>query len=173
MTLDRKILSGFIVCCVVLLVVAVISFKNSEKFIDTNQWVNHTHEVLYEFEQILVSSVDAETGTRGFVITGEEKYLEPFSNSKVKLLEHVNKARELTKDNPTQQENIEAIQELITSHIGHLERCIELRKIKDFESAKMLVTTGEGKRILDEIRKTIGNAKEVEQTLLTERRKSS
>jgi len=68
-TLDKKILAGFIACSAVLFVVAVISFNNSEKFIDTNQWVNHTHEVLYEFDQILVSSVDAETGARGSSIS--------------------------------------------------------------------------------------------------------
>src|SRR6266481_7146333 len=107
MTLNKKILSGFIICSMVMFVVAVISFNNSEKFIDTNQWVNHTHEVLYEFDQILVSSVDAETGARGFVITGNENYLEPFVNSKSKLFEHVKKVRGLTKDNPAQQENID------------------------------------------------------------------
>src|SRR5882672_10922751 len=147
MTLKNKILTGFIICSTVMIVVAVISFRNSEKFLDTNQWVNHTHEVLYEFEQILVSSVDAETGARGFVITGEENYLEPYNSAK--LLEHVNKARELTSDNPVQQENIERIQQLITSHIDHLEACIQLRKTKDFENVKALMATGEGKRILD------------------------
>jgi CheY-like chemotaxis protein/CHASE3 domain sensor protein len=173
MTLNKKILAGFILCSVVMLVVGVISFKNSEKLIDTNQWVNHTHEVLYEFEQILVSSVDAETGARGFIITGEENYLEPYTNSKAKLAEHLNKARGLTKDNPAQQENIESIQKLIAAHLSHLETCIQLRKTKDFEITKALVAAGEGKRILDEIRKKVGLAKEAEQVLLVERRKAS
>src|SRR5882762_2476765 len=173
MTLNKKILSGFIICSMVMFVVAIISFRNSEKFIDTNQWVNHTHEVLYELDQISGSAVDAETGARGFVITGEENYLEPYNTSRATLAEHVNKATALTKDNPAQQRNIEGIQKLITAHLGHLETCIQLRKVKDFENAKALVATGEGKRILDEIRKGIGIAKEIEQVLLTERRKAS
>ena len=173
MTLNKKILSGFIICSMVLIVVVIISFRNSEKLIDTNQWVNHTHEVLYEFDQISGSAVDAETGARGFVITGEENYLEPYNVSRGKLAEHLGKARSLTKDNPAQQENIEGIQKLIMAHLGHLEACIQLRKAKDFENAKALVATGEGKRILDEIRKGIGRAKEIEQVLLTERRKAS
>src|SRR5260370_42422129 len=116
MTLDKKILSGFIICCLALLIVAAISFNNSEKFIDTNPWVNHTHEVLYEFDQILVGSLDAETGARGFVITGNESYLEPFNNSKSNLLAHIKKVKELTRDNPGQQENVDRIEKLADAH---------------------------------------------------------
>src|SRR5260221_1050491 len=144
MTLNKKILSGFIICSMVMLVVAIISFRNSEKFIDTNQWVNHTHEVLYELDQISGSAVDAETGARGFVITGEENYLEPYNTSRATLAEHVNKATALTKDNPAQQSNIEGIPKLIKAHLGHLETCIQLLKAQYFEITKALLSTGEG-----------------------------
>src|ERR1700716_1632653 len=115
-TLEKKILTGFIICSLILLVVAAISFKNSEKVIDSNQWVNHTHEVLFEFEQVMASSVDAETGTRGFVITGNENFLEPFRDAQLKLSEHLARARELTRDNPVQQKNIESLEKLIDTH---------------------------------------------------------
>src|SRR5258707_15772476 len=102
LTLEKRILAGFIICSLILLVVAVISFKNSEKFIDTNQWVNHTHEVLYQLDQVLVNAVDAETGERGFIITGNESYLEPFNDAKSKLSQNIAKTKALTIDNPTQ-----------------------------------------------------------------------
>ncbi len=139
---------------------------------DSNQWVNHTHTVLSEFDQILVSSVDAETGARGFVIAGGENYLEPFSNSKSKLLEHIKKVRELTKDNPLQQENVNSLEKLVVAHLDYLNKIIELRKM-DFESAKEFDANGEGKRIEDEIRKMIDSAKGIERTLLAERRRAS
>ena len=94
-TLDKKILAGFVACSAVLLVVAVISIRNSSRLIETNEWVNHTHEVLYEFEQILVNCVDAETGMRGYVITGNENYLEPYNTAKALVLDHLQKARDL------------------------------------------------------------------------------
>jgi CheY-like chemotaxis protein len=172
MTLDKKIQAGFIGCSLVLLVIAMISFRNSEKFVDTNQWVNHTHEVLYEFDQILISSVNAETGARGFVITNDESYLEPFNASKARLFEHIQKVRALTSDNPGQQKNIDDIERLATAHINHLEKKIEARKL-DFEKAKQIVVTGEGKRIEDEIRKAIEHAKSIEQGLLVERKQAS
>src|ERR1700712_1484328 len=109
MTLGRKILTGFIVCGLILLGVAIFSFRNSEKFIASNAWVDHTNQVLNEFGQILALSVDAETGARGFVITGDEKYLEPFTNANSQIFEHVDRVRESTKDNPDQQKNIEEL----------------------------------------------------------------
>ncbi len=108
-TLDKKILAGIVICTAILLAVAFISFKNSEKFKETSQSVNHTHEVLYEFEQVLVTCVNAETGERGYIITGDEGYLEPFNNSESKIFEHLDKVSELTKDNLLQQKNIKEI----------------------------------------------------------------
>src|ERR1700751_3219605 len=121
LTLSQKILAGFIACAVVLVAVAIFSFRNSEKFIDTNQWVNHTHEVLYEFEQVLAATVDAETGSRGFVITGNESFLEPYKNARDRISEHLDKVKDLTADNLAQQKNIEALQKQTERLIKHLE----------------------------------------------------
>ena len=62
MTLERKIVTGFIACILVLFAVAIFSFTTSKKFIASNAMVDHTNQVLYEFEQILVLSLDAEAG---------------------------------------------------------------------------------------------------------------
>ncbi len=172
MTLNRKILAGFIACTIVLAVVAVFSFKNSEEFIASNAWVDHTHQVINEFEQILVSSVDAETGTRGYVITGDQKYLEPFENANTTIFEHIDKVRDLTKDNPIQQKNIDNLENTLNMHMKLLQGYIDLRK-NDFDKAKELVATGEGKRIEDGIRRMVANSKGIEESLLTERKKTS
>ncbi|MDB5283382.1 MAG: response regulator [Bacteroidota bacterium] len=173
LTLNRKILTGFIVCALFLLGIAIISFKNSEKFIATNYWVNHTHQVLFEFEQILVYSVDAETGERGFVITGDKNYLEPYTSSKLNIREHLEKAKELTRDNATQQKNLREIESLLEIFTRHLEDCIEVRTTEGFSKAEKMVASGVGKRSLDELRSRIYAAKEIENTLLAQREKTS
>src|SRR4051812_18435446 len=120
-TLDKKILGGFVLCSLTLLIVGAISFNNSEKVLASNDLVNHTHEVIYELDQILFSSVNTETGARGFVITKDENYLQPYNNSKLKLFDHLRKARALTKDNPKLQGDIDAMERLAFAHIKHLE----------------------------------------------------
>jgi CheY-like chemotaxis protein/CHASE3 domain sensor protein len=173
LTLEKKILAGFIICSLILLTVAIISFQNSEKFVDTNQWVNHTHEVLYEFEEVLISAVEAQAGARGYIITGDEIYFEPFKNASDNLATHLNKARELTKDNPVQQRNIQTLDKLIKQHTDYLNTCISLRQTESFEKAQELIVKGKGKEILDKIRNTINSSKEVEQNLLVKRKKES
>ena len=172
MTLGKKILIGFIACAVILFGVAIFSFQNNVKFIESNVWVDHTNQVMYEFEQIRLYSVDAETGARGYVITGDEHYLEPFTNATARIAEHIGKVRELTSDNPVQQKNIDALDKELTMHLDHLKGYIDLRK-KDFEQAREIVASGEGKKIEDGIRAMIDKARSIEQALLTERRQAS
>ena len=172
MTLSQKILAGFIICTIILIGVAVFSFRNNEKFIESNEWVNHTHEVLYEFDQVLMGCVDAETGSRGFVITGNEWFLEPYTNAKIKIVEHLDKVKNLTSDNQVQQKNIELLNEGVGNLFKYHELCIKTRK-QEFEEAKALIATGQGKQISDGIRKIIGNSKEIENTLLDQRKKES
>src|SRR5690349_24785917 len=102
MTLNRKILLGFIACALVLATVTVFSFRNSEQFIESNEWVNHTHEVITEFRSLMILTVDAVTATRGYVITGNEDFLEPYVNARINIVEHVEKVRTLTQDNSVQ-----------------------------------------------------------------------
>ena len=171
-TLDKKIVTGFIACAVVLLGVAIFSFKNTEKFIASTILVNHSNAVLYEFEQILILTVDAETGVRGFIITGNEDFLEPFTASKVKVNKDLAKLKELTVDNPIQQNNITELASEIKMRFDNLKNCIKLRRI-DYEKAQQFVASGEGKQIQDEIRNIINKAQETESILLTERIQAS
>jgi CheY-like chemotaxis protein/signal transduction histidine kinase/CHASE3 domain sensor protein len=172
MTLNNKILLGFAACVVILVSVVMFAFRNNQKFADSGVWVEHTHEVISEFEQILGLSVDAETGVRGFVIAGEEKFLEPFRNANVQLFEHIDKVQELTVDNPDQQKNIEALNEQLRAHIGYLNRLIETRKT-DPDKAFQIVASGEGKQMTDAIRKKVADAQGVEKNLLEERQKAN
>ncbi len=173
LTLNQKILAGFITSSLILFLVALISFKNSEKYAATNKMVNHTHEVLYELEQILVASVDAETGERGYIITGNDTYLEPFVRAKSDILDHLKKVKDLTTDNALQQKNVSALERQVNILSTHLQDCIEIRKTNGFEKTKLLVVAGTGKLTLDEIRKEIEGAKAMEYNLLEKRQSAS
>ena len=168
MNLGRKIIIGFIACAIVLFCVAIFSFKNTEKFVASNNLVNHSNQVLYEFEQILKSSIDAETGVRGYIITGDAIFLKPFASANSKIIEKIEKVKELTKDNSTQQKNIEELTKQFKLRLENLNKGITLRK-NNFEKARTFVASREGKQIQDEIRKTIEKAQEVERTLLAQR----
>src|SRR5687768_11041740 len=121
-SLDKKILLGFVICSVILLIVAISSFRNSEQFLSTNKLVNDTHEILYELEQILVSTINAETGARGFIITGKENFLQPFDSAKLNINQHIQRCRELTRNNEEVQKILVTIDTLMARRLAHLER---------------------------------------------------
>lgn len=172
MTLGRKILTGFIGCAVILIGVVIFSYKNNEKFIESNEWVEHTNLVLFEFQEILLYTVNAETSARGFAVTGNENYLEPLKDAEVKLPELIIKIKELTKDNPVQQKNIEELEKEIKSKINYLNRYIDIRRT-DYEQAVKIIASGEGREIQDRIRGIIDRASRIEQVLLVERKETS
>jgi len=173
LSLERKILAGFVICTIFLLLVAFFSFRNSENFIGSTQLVNHTHVTLNELEQTLINELDAETGKRGYVITGDEAFLAPFNHAMENIAQSIDRVRELTKDNPAQQKNIARIEMLTDTLTKFLRSCILIRRTEGFEEARKKVATGEGTRILDDVRATVDNARAVEQKLLDERKQQS
>jgi len=171
MTLDKKILIGFIACAVILFGVGIFSYKNSEKFIASNSLVDQTNKVLYEFSQILTAITDAETGNRGYIITGDEAHLEHFINAESIIGEHIIKVKELTKDNTVHQK-IKELEKEVKIRFTHLNSGIAIRK-DGFEKAKEFVASGVGKESQDRIREIIGSIQKLELSLLTERKQAN
>jgi len=169
MSLDKKILTGFIVSAIILIAAAVYAFSNSEKFVESASWVSHTQEVKYEFEKVLAYIIDAEAGERGYIITSKEAYLAPYNNTKANLLAELKRVRELTSDNPGQQKNIDSVERLAGQSLAYLEKCINLTRAGKADSARLFVVSGGNKRILDNIRAVIANAERDENTLLVQR----
>jgi len=176
MTLSKKILTGFIACAVILFGVGIFSYKNSEKFIASNTLVDQTNKVLYEVNQILTAVTDGETGNRGFIITGDYVYLEPFTNAERTIGEHLDKIKELTKDNTVQQK-IKELEKEIEIRFTHLKVGIALRKIVPaaigIEKSREFVVSGVGIESQNRIREIIDSIQKLELTLLAERKQAS
>ena len=176
MTLDKKILSGFIVCALILFGVGIFSYKNSEKFIASNTLVDQTNKVLYEFSQILTAISDAETGNRGYIITGDDAYLEPFTNAQRTIEQHLIKAKELAKDSAVQQK-IRELEKEIKIRFDHLKTSVALRSIvpeaTGIQKANEYVVSGVGKESQDKIREIIRSIQKIEYQFLAERKQAS
>ena len=83
LSLDKRIQIGFAAATIILFIVSGYSYYNSKKVMVSDNWVEHTQKVRFQLEQVLVSTVDAETGVRGFAIVGTDNYLEPFERAKI------------------------------------------------------------------------------------------
>ena len=74
----QKILLGFCVPLLLLIINAVVVYFSIGKLLDTSQWVQHTQRVISGGQELSKLMIDMETGERGFLITGKEPFLEPF-----------------------------------------------------------------------------------------------
>ena len=110
-------------------------------------------------EGVVSAMKDAETGQRGYLITGEDRYLEPYDSALSAIKDQVQRLKQLIEDDPRQQARIVPLEEQISAKLKELGRTVALRK-KDPEAARQIVLTDEGKSIMDAIR---GQVREMEQ----------
>jgi PAS domain S-box-containing protein len=156
---------------VVLLVAALgaASFLSLRGSVDDARQVGHTHEVLEEIEEVLSQLKDVVVGQRGFIITGEEEYLETHHAAVRNLDGRFAKLRRLTADNANQQRRLDELQPLVTRRLRLAQELIDLRRREGFEAARKLVLTDEGKKAMDGIRKIMREMADEERSLLRTR----
>lgn len=131
--------------------------------------LSHTHEVVENLSALLSEFSDTEVGERGYVLTGNPAFLEPYNLANVKLERHLNALRSLTADNPEQQERLARLVQLTGQKLSLTKETVALRKDKGFQAAAERGRTENGKRVMDEIRTTIAAMTSEEKTLLAKR----
>lgn len=166
MTFKRKVVAGFGAALAILISVGIVSYRNMVRDEKDRLWVNHTHLVLEKMDAVLTDLLDAETGERGYILTGEESFLEPYTHA----IEHVNpdirELRELTADNLLQQGTLDHAEPLISERLGMLRDRIEARRQQGLISGAEIVRQGPGKQHMDRIRAQLAEMKQEENRLL-------
>ncbi|BAZ21260.1 multi-sensor signal transduction histidine kinase [Kalymmatonema gypsitolerans NIES-4073] len=157
----------------VVVVNAVISYQNMLKVIENESWVTHTHQVLTELENTLSTLKDAETGQRGYVLTGDKHYLEPYFAALSQINGNIKNIRQLTADNSSQQRRILFLERKVAEKLNELQKTIALRQEKGIEPAQQVVLSGRGKKLMDDIRRLITQMEKVENELLQQRSQES
>lgn len=167
--INNNIAVGFGATLTILVINAGITYHNIQKAIATSNWVSHTNEVLAALEGTLSTLKDAETGQRGYLITGRENFLQPYNTATKSVNDHVQQVKKLTVDNPIQQQRISTIEPKIAEKFNYLNQTIALRRQKGFAAAQQIVLSERGKQEMDEIRALVAQMKNEERQLLQQR----
>jgi len=168
-SIGAKIGSGYALALAILIIIGFVSYQSTTRFVGSADSVAHTNQVLQQLEDLLSNMKDAETGQRGYVITGEDRYLEPYRGTITSVDQEMKDLRKLTADNPNQQQRLDTLDPLIASKFAELKAVIDLRKSKGFEAAMQEVATDRGKKAMDDARKVVGDMENEENGLLKQR----
>lgn len=168
-TFGQKIAIGFAISALILIGVAIMGYVNADRLIDNEKWVSHTHQVRREIADLLSGMKDAETGERGFIITGSNNFLEPYEAAMPLIERTFDSLRKLTSDNPDQQRRLDAIRPVIDARLEDLKTRIELRRSDGLDAAAKAVSMGAGKKHMDQIRRLLSEMDRDEEQLLAKR----
>ena len=168
-TFGKKISVGFALSFALLAVIGAIAYRSINVLSRTSYSVAHTYVVLERVAGVLSLLKDAETGQRGYIITGDESFLEPYQAAGTAIATTVDELRELTSDNPAQQKRIGQAEPLIAAKLAELKRTIEMRRNRNIEQATKTIQTGEGKKLMDDLRRILAEMEHEERDLLKQR----
>jgi len=162
-SLTRNLAIGFGFSLLILLGSSVASYISIQNLLNSSQWVNHTYEVVSTLNDVVNPIHEAETSQRGFLITNDPEYLEPFHGAFEESLAALERVKMLTTDNPSQQISCDLLRSLINKRFGKLENLIRSKQETNLVDTKLLLA---GKNYMDSIVVTIDKMKNSERELL-------
>lgn len=165
-TFGRKIFAGLLVAAAIIALEGAVSYTSTERLVQTEYWVGHTHQVRRELADLIRELVDAETGQRGYVITGDDAYLAPYRAALSEIEASLESVRQDTADNPDQQRRLDRLRPLVDARLALLARIIGVRRSGGADAAREALVEGEGIRAMDEIRAIVHEMDEEEVQLL-------
>lgn len=131
---------------------------------DAEQWVKHTDEVRLELAYLQATLIDAETGQRGYLATGDPVLLEPYTHALAVWRDHFDAVRMLSRDNLQQERRLASLELLIAHKVDDLKRGVAMRE-SGVTGAALAPLVAEGKRTMDRIRTAIGDMEQGEELL--------
>jgi signal transduction histidine kinase len=170
-TLRNPVLLGFALAFIVILLNAFVSARNTLTLRENDVLVAQSQDVQHDLEAIMSTVKDAESGQRGYIITGDGRYLAPYHEAVAAMPGRLGALREHRPER-FRAERLAQLERLIDTKFTELAQTIELRKV-NFNAARDVVMEDRGKATMDEIRALVGGIQREETALLAEREESS
>jgi PAS domain S-box-containing protein len=169
---DRGLLFSIGLVAAVLIISAGLTYRNTNQLNEDAGSVAHSHLVLDLCSDLMLAVVDTETAERGFIITGEEAFLEPYHAALNRIDGLMASLKEETKDNATQRLRLTELESKVSIRLNWLKEGINRRRLNE-KDAQAIVRSRQGKSQMDEIRSLVAEMEGEEQELLVQRNRKS
>ena len=151
-SLPRSANAGFVFACAILLAVDIVAYQSLTRLMDAASEVAARHAVLDEVAHVLEHLQNAETGQRGYLLTGDDRYLEPYHAAIMELDRDLIELRTLTAADPLQPRRLDVLAGLVADKLAELSETVGARRRDGLDGALPIVRTDRGKRLMDAIR---------------------
>ncbi|HEY8743892.1 MAG TPA: CHASE3 domain-containing protein, partial [Chloroflexota bacterium] len=172
-TSGRLLRLGPGIALVMVAIVAIVSFGTTSTLVADFAQVRHSRTVGTDLVNLLSTLKDAETGQRGYIITGNDAYLAPYNGVQTAVSAQLDTLQALTAAEPSQQQQLTVLRPLIAAKLVELDQVLTLRRTHGFAAAASAISTDQGKVLMDQIRvvvqtmETDESAREAQQTAAT------
>lgn len=169
--LKLRALAG--VSLVILAAIAALSILELRELIQDQGWVAHTHEALSVFNDLEAAELKAESSKRAYSLTGDQEFLNEHGIAVREMWTRFDTAKELTRDNPTQQERLSRLKTALTSRIANFEGVFEARASGRWTPALEATSVEESRPLAKQVNAILLSLSTEEERLLVDRRSTS
>ncbi|HWE05049.1 MAG TPA: CHASE3 domain-containing protein [Tepidisphaeraceae bacterium] len=170
LSLERQVTLGFAAAVVMLLVVGVVSYNSISRFIVDSFWSRHTYEVLGAIHALHETTLEAESYTRAYVISGNRHYLDSDRATVLMIDSRLFALQSLTSDNSSQARRIKILRPLLAKKIDVMQRQCQLRESSAFDLAAAMAIAESGFDATYQMRQVLTDMEAEENRLLARRR---
>jgi signal transduction histidine kinase/DNA-binding response OmpR family regulator/CHASE3 domain sensor protein len=166
--IERRIAVQYGLALTVIVGGGAASYMSLVGAIETTRNVEQTHQTLDNIQRILALAQDAETGQRGYLLTGRERYLDPYNNAIKEIDSRLDELGRGIDHSPMPRVDFEELQKLVAAKLAELNQTVTLRREKGFDTALSVVLTDRGAESMGEIRKIISRSQDLASSRLVQ-----
>jgi signal transduction histidine kinase/CHASE3 domain sensor protein len=167
-TSQRRVLA--LVPVVLVAFISILAYGRARSVVADVQEVERSHQVLEESSGMLTRAIDAETGQRAFLLTGDVGFLEPYKGARADIDRSLAMLRQLVEGDPAQMRRLRNIERVVDERFGMLDSAIALRAAGRLDAASSAASQLSGKQKMDQLRVAVASLQAHEQAVLAERR---
>ena len=168
-SVEDAIAAGLWVALGILALLSASDYWSTRTFLVTSEEVNHAHEVVEQLDHLLAEMTDAETGQRGYLITGSVRYLAPYEQATTRIADTLHAIRVLSADGSAEEERLNRLVPQVASRLAIMRETMDLYDREGLAAARKHVLTDRGKTVMDDIRKLVGEMDRAERMVLLDR----
>jgi CheY-like chemotaxis protein/CHASE3 domain sensor protein len=170
LSFKQQVFTGFAVSLAFVLISAITSYFSIKTLGEDAQWTSHTYEVLNLVQKTEAHMLNSETGIRGYILTQQDHFLEPYTANSAKIGPAIRELRKLVNDNPEQSQRVDSLEVYASQKIADMAGILEKISIHGREAGLAQILTGSGQRIKDKMLKISDQITRAEYALLAKRK---